>query len=218
MSRRIGILGGTFDPVHRGHIASAVEVANAFALDRVLLVLSARPPHKSDAIPAPVEHRMAMLRLAAQSEPRLEACDLEVRRPGPSYTVDTLSTLAKEHPSAELYLVVGIDAYREVDAWSRPECLLELAHLIVTTRPGEPAEPAPEPPIAARPACCYDPAIGAYVHQSGHRLVYHPINGIEVSATEIRDRLRRGLPVDELTGPAVARYIAEHGLYGTSLS
>ncbi len=217
MTQRIGILGGTFDPVHRGHVASAVEIANAFSLDRVLLVLSARPPHKPEAHPAPVEHRLAMLALAAQTDPRIEASDIEVRRPGPSYTVDTLSTLARCHPEAELYLIVGIDAYRDIDTWSRPESLLQLANIVVTSRPGSAREARPQPPVAARSACCYDPAIDAYVHESGHRLVFHSINGVEVSATEIRDRIRRGLPVDDLTGPAVARYIAEHGLYGTSI-
>ncbi len=217
MTQRIGILGGTFDPVHQGHVASAVEIADAFSLDRVLLVLSARPPHKPDAHPAPIEHRLAMLALAARADPRIEASDIEVRRPGPSYTVDTLSALARRCPEAALYLIVGIDAYRDIDTWSRPESLLRLANIIVTNRPGLTDEARPKPPVAARNACCYDPTIDAYVHESGHQLVFHSINGVEVSATEIRNRIRRGLPVHDLTGPAVARYIAEHGLYGTSI-
>jgi nicotinate-nucleotide adenylyltransferase len=121
---RIGILGGTFDPVHRGHLASALDTANAFALGRVLLVLSARPPHKDESAHASIEDRLAMLRLAVAGEPLLEASDMEARRPGASYTVDTLREVGRTHPGSDLFLIVGIDAWREVDTWHRPEDLL----------------------------------------------------------------------------------------------
>lgn len=221
---RIGILGGTFDPVHLGHLASAREVAAAYALERVLLVLSARPPHKSGGEEAaPDEMRWQMLQLALDEDRRshsgsvaLEASDVELRRSGPSYTVDTLREIGALHAGAELFLILGIDAYEEIDTWSRPGEILELASVIVTSRPGcDFAQGAVIPPVAARASARYDPSIGVHVHTSGHTLRGHRIDGIEVSATDIRRRVRTGLPVAHLTGNAVARYILEHGLYGS---
>jgi len=216
---RIGVLGGTFDPVHLGHVASAQEVLRAYDLDRVLLVLSARPPHKPDHEPASVEDRMAMLRLATATTPLIEACDLETRRAGPSFTVDTLQQLTNASPNAALFLILGIDAYREIDTWHRPGALLELANVIVTSRPGTGDDPqVVEPPVAAREACCYDPAVGCYVHRSGHRLLGHRLIGVEVSSSDIRRRVRAGLTVDHLTGVEIALYIGSHHLYEDTAS
>ncbi|HXC52690.1 MAG TPA: nicotinate-nucleotide adenylyltransferase [Candidatus Limnocylindrales bacterium] len=260
---RFGILGGTFDPVHLGHIASASEIARAFALTRVLLVLSARPPHKTAGEAAPAADRWQMLELAAAkanaSSPDVifEPCDIEMRRDAPSWTVDTLKEIAGRHPHSDLFLILGADAYAEIDSWSRPGEIPALANIIVTTRPGWPvaagtdasrdanadvsgiagadasrdaradvpvsaadrrghvhdeASP-PLPPVAAREDARYDPAIGVYVHTSGHTIHGHRIRGIEVSSSEIRSRVRRGLPVEHLTGDAVARYIHQHRLY-----
>jgi len=212
--RRIGVLGGTFDPVHLGHLASAEQIARDFQLDSVLLVLAARPPHKREAACASIEDRLEMLRLAVVGRPRLATCDLEVARSGASYTVDTLSELARMHPGAELFLIVGVDAWLEVDTWSRPAELLALANVIVTTRPGTRfPDTGIEPPIVARAACWYDPAIGSYLHSSGHRLLARSIQGVQASSTEIRRRVREGLPIDELVPHAVARYIRSRGLY-----
>jgi len=160
-----------------------------------------------------------MLALAADGDPRLEACDVETRRPGPSYTYDTVADLQAEHPGAVLHLIIGIDAYRDIDTWHRPGELLGLASIIVTTRPGQ-SFPADRvvPPVAASRACCYDPAIGCYVHSSGHVVVAHSIDGLEVSASDIRQRVRAGAPVDHLTGQPVADYIRTHSLYGAKPS
>jgi nicotinate-nucleotide adenylyltransferase len=221
---RIGIFGGTFDPVHLGHLASAREVAAAYSIDKVLLMLSARPPHKAGGEEAaPDDKRWEMLRLAAGEDRRehaggavLEPSDLELRRRGPSYTVDTLRELAALYPAAQLFLILGIDAYEEIDTWSRPGEILELANVIVTSRPGcDFAQGAVIPPVAARSSAGYDPAIGVYVHTSGHTLRGHRIGGIEVSATDVRRRVRAGLPIGHLTGEAVARFIHDHGLYGS---
>jgi nicotinate-nucleotide adenylyltransferase len=214
VATRLGILGGTFDPVHLGHVASAEDVARAYALDRVLLVLSARPPHKEEHAHATVADRLAMLRLATAGRPPLEACDLEVRRPGASYTVDTLRELLRATPGAELVLIVGIDAWREIDTWSRPGELLELARVVVTTRPGAEFPPAGLlPPVAARADCCYDPVIGCYRHKSGHELTAHPFAGVDVSSTDIRRRIRAHLPFDHLVPSVVADCIRERRLY-----
>ena len=213
-SRRIGILGGTFDPVHLGHLASAAQVAAAYDLATVLLMLSARPPHKPLQRPAPIEDRWEMLRLATRNRPLLQACDLEMRRPGLSYSVDTLREVARTYPGQEIFLIVGIDAYAEVDTWHRPDQLLGLTNVVVTTRPGHLLPPhGVEPPVAARGDCCYDPAIGGYRHKSGHRLLVHLLDGLTISSSEIRRRASAGQDVCELTGPEIADYIRTHRLY-----
>ena len=241
--RRLGVLGGTFDPVHLGHIASAKEIAEAFGLERVLLVLSARPPHKPEGEAAPAADRWRMLELACdeakndpaprqradrediagrdepvrRAAPVLEPCDVEMRRDAPSWTVDTLGEIAALHPDEELFFILGADAYAEIDTWSRPRELLELANIIVTTRPGwsdvHVVGECVHPPVAARDDARYDPSIGVFVHTSGHKIHGHRIRGIEVSSSEIRSRVRAGLPVEHLTGNAVSRYIHDHGLY-----
>lgn len=211
---RIGVLGGTFDPVHLGHLASAEQIARDFDLDVVLLVLSARPPHKGEVAHASMEDRMEMLRLAVLGRPGLTPSDIEVTRAGASYTVDTLAELKRLYPESELFLIVGVDAWREVDTWSRPGDLLAMADVIVTTRPGEEfPDTGIQPPIVARSACWYDSNIGSYVHSSGHRLIVHPIEGIQASSTDIRRRVRAGLAIEHLVPHAVARYIHERGLY-----
>ncbi|MFN2375595.1 MAG: nicotinate-nucleotide adenylyltransferase [Candidatus Binatia bacterium] len=223
---RIGVLGGTFDPVHLGHLASAREIAAAFCLDRVLLVLSARPPHKPSDAPAAAEVRWRMLELAVEEarhaaapDTLLVPCDIELRRSGPSWTVDTLRELGRLHEGSELFLILGIDAYEEIDTWSRPGEIPGLASIIVTTRPGRDfPDSAPLPPVAARPHARYDPAIGAHVHTSGHTIRGYRIRGIEVSATDIRRRVRSGLPIAHLTGEAVAEFIARNGLYRASVT
>lgn len=212
--RRVGVLGGTFDPIHLGHLSSARQVAAAQRLQKVLLVLSARPPHKPRHKPAPLEHRWAMLQLAVRGDPLLAASDVEMQRSGLSYTVATLEALAANETDTDLYLIVGIDAYAEIDTWHRPDRLLALAHVVVTTRPGYVLPPEGVlPPIAARNACCYDSAIACHVHKSGHRLLVQPLDGLDISSSDIRARVSMGLPVAEDTGEAVAAYIRRHSLY-----
>jgi nicotinate-nucleotide adenylyltransferase len=208
------VLGGTFDPVHLGHVASATQVAEALALDTVLLVLSARPPHKPSHRPAAIEDRWAMLEIAATGHGALEPSGIEIEREGPSFTVDTLAALHARQPAAELFLIVGIDAYREVDTWHHPERLLALANLVVTTRPGyETSQNDVLPPVAGRQDCGYDPLIGRQKHKSGHQLLVHRLDGLDVSSTEIRRRARAGHDVSALTGAGVAAYIRAHRLY-----
>lgn len=218
MSGRLGILGGTFDPIHLGHTASAIEVADSFDLDEVLLVVSSRPPHKSEAGEASAEDRLAMVRLASARDPRLTPSDLEMRRAAASYTVDTLEALDESRSGAELWFIIGIDAWRDVDTWSRPEKILALANVIVTSRPGDTeGHPDPRPPFAASQATCYDSDLSGYRHESGNVLVGHAIDGLEVSSSEIRERLAQNLEIETLTGPLVAAYIRQHCLYQETL-
>ncbi|MFT4569953.1 MAG: nicotinate-nucleotide adenylyltransferase [Hyphomicrobiaceae bacterium] len=215
MSERLGILGGTFDPVHLGHTTSAIEVADAFSLSQVRLVVSALPPHKHLATAATADQRLAMVELACRVDPRLQASNIEMLHQQPSYTVDTLATIRASCPATTgLWFIIGIDAWREVDSWSRPERLLELANLIVTSRPGDAeTHPEPRPPFADSESTCYDPDIQGYRHISGHILVGHIIDGIDVSSTEIRQRLQDAGNIEDLTGPEVSAYIHQHRLY-----
>lgn len=197
MSMRIGIVGGTFDPIHNGHLAVA-EAARACAdLDRVVLVPAAVPPHRGPAL-ATAEDRLAMARLAAAASEDVEVSDIELRRGGRSYTVDTLRALSAANPHAELHLVLGWDAARELPTWRLPEEVMALARLVVVGRPGS-GLPGPDELRAAG----IDPG----------RVILCAEPTPDVSATAIRDRVARGEPISGLVPPGVERYVAEHGLY-----
>jgi len=194
---RVGVLGGTFDPVHRGHLALARAARDELALDGVLFVPAGQPWRKAGRIVAAAEDRLAMLRLALEGEAAFRVETLELDRPGPSYTADTLEALRAVRPEDELYFIAGEDALADLPNWVRPERILELATLAVARR--EDAAAAAAERLPGLP----------------ERLVWLKMPPVAVSATEIRDRVRRGLPVAELVPPAVAAYIRERGLYRT---
>jgi nicotinate-nucleotide adenylyltransferase len=195
---RVGVVGGTFDPIHLGHVALAEWAAACAGLDRVVLVPAGRPPHRGEAT-APAADRLEMSRLAAAGHPLLEVSDLELRREGPSYTADTLRELGARHPGAELFLVLGWDAARELRSWHRPDEVLRLARLVVVSRPGFPA-PGP----ADLEAAGIDPS----------RVVLCGEGTPEVESTDIRRLLEEGRSLDGLVDPAVEAYLRRHGLYG----
>ena len=196
---RVGVLGGTFDPVHRGHLALARAARDELGLDEVRFVPAGQPWRKAGRIVAPAEHRLAMLRLAlaGQSAFRVEALELE--RPGPSYTADTLEALAEAGPGDELFFIVGEDALADLPNWVRPERILELAILAVARR----ADVTPSALAEAE----------AKLAGLTERAVWLKMPLVPVSATEIRERVRRGEPVEGLVPPPVEAYIREHGLY-----
>jgi nicotinate-nucleotide adenylyltransferase len=189
---RIGVLGGTFDPVHVAHLVAAADARHALALDRVLLVVANVPWQKAGRRPiTPAEDRYAMVAAALEDIEGLEASRLEIDRGGPSYTVDTLQQLRAEDPGAELFLIVGGDVVRELATWDRAADLADLAELVVVDRPGEAWV---DPPAAFRT----------------HRV---DIPGLEISGTEIRRRVATGYPIDFLVPPGAVRVIRERGLY-----
>jgi len=191
---RLGVFGGTFDPPHLGHLVAASDAALALKLDRVLWIPAAVHPFKLGAVAAPPEARLEMVRAAVAGDERFEACDLELRRAGPSYTVATLRELHARHPGAELFFLTGADNLRELPQWREPDEVVRLARLVVVSRGGE-----------GVPAGLAYPAMAV------------PVTRVDVSSTEVRRRIGAGQTVRYLVPQAVREVIARLGLYQTNL-
>jgi nicotinate-nucleotide adenylyltransferase len=197
---RIGILGGTFNPPHLAHLICAQEAYAQLALDRVMFAPAGRNPFKAaDPDDPGAEHRLALVQAAVEGDPRFEVTDLEVRRPGPSFTVDTLSELHALMPDSELYLIVGGDVAAGLPAWKEPERVLSLATLAIAERRGTTRKSIEE---------ALSPLPG------GERSEFFQMPGIGISSTDIRHRVRTRAPVTYLVPEAVASYIDQHRLYG----
>jgi nicotinate-nucleotide adenylyltransferase len=202
---RLGVLGGTFNPPHLGHYELALHALRELDLDRVLLMPAFRSPSKSvEEDPGP-EHRLRMCRLAVADTGGLDVSALEIERGGPSYTVETLRALHAAHPDTQLTLIVGADVAGTLSAWREPAELLALAELAVALRAGcEPREPQ-------KIRSSLNPLLSGSAPYFGLRFLGMP--AIDISSSSVRERVRRGVAVEELVGPAVATYIAAHGLY-----
>ena len=194
---KIGLLGGTFDPFHFGHLAAADAAIDCADLDRVLFMPAAQPPHRPPAIASP-HQRIEMCRLGIEGEPRFEVSDIELKREGPSYTADTLSQLQKQQPEDELFLILGWDAARLFSTWHEPEKVRELATIVVVARPGG-AAPREED------------LKGVGLDKS--KVVICLTTTPDVSASEIRKAVAAGEPITGKVPKAVERFIAEHRLY-----
>jgi nicotinate-nucleotide adenylyltransferase len=208
---RIGILGGTLDPIHCGHIGAAVAARDALPLSRVLVVPSHVPPHRALRPVASAYHRFAMAALAVSSEARLEANDDELLTDGPSYTADTLERLqAKGLAPSQIFFITGADAFADIATWKRYPEVLNLAHFVVVSRPGHSLSVVERFPALAdrlvRP--------GDGVRDAPHPLIYLiAASTPDVSSTAVRDRLRCGEPVTGLVPPLVEAHIVKHRLY-----
>lgn len=189
---RIGVFGGTFDPIHRTHVAIGRAALAFKALDRVLFMVSADPPHKGADLITPADTRYAMVEAALTNEPGLEPCDLELHREGPSYTADTLKALRALYPTAEFHLIIGQDALNDLPTWYAPEGILEEARLLVLPRPGM-SRPLPE------------------VLEGHYEML--PFEKSDLSSTDVRRRILAGDAVDDSLPPAVLRIVEEKGLY-----
>lgn len=200
VKKRVGILGGTFDPVHNGHLALAESALEAFSLERLILVPNTVSPLKQGFKAAAAEHRLAMLRLAVADRPRLEVSAIELERGGVSYTVDTMAELQKLHPDKELWLLVGMDSLKELHLWHRVDDLLSLCRVGTFERPGE------EPPIRKVPG---------FSPQASLALLQNIVRGefLDISATDIRARIAQKQSIRYLVPQSVAAYIAANGLY-----
>lgn len=219
MTDAVGLFGGTFDPIHVGHLRAAEEAAEALGLARVLFVPSAQPPHKMaagrDAM-APAAQRLAWARAATASNPRFAVDPLELERDGPSYSIDTVHALAARLSPSRLVFVIGQDAFVEIGSWRKPEALLAAADFAILTRP-----PALEGSLARwLPASLagdfkLEPGTMRAAHRSaGTQLVALEITALAVSSSDIRARLRSGRSVRYLLPDAIHDAVVESGVYG----
>lgn len=198
----VGVLGGTFDPIHVAHLAIAEEAREALGLERILFVPAAMPPHKVDRPVSPAAHRLAMVELAIAGNPAFEVSHVELDRTGPSYTVDTLETLSVAG-ATDVVLIMSAEAFRELRTWRRPERILELAQLAVVPRDG------------------YPDVSRAFLaeHFPGHedRAVFLQGPRLRLSASALRVRAAHGRSLRYLVPDAVATYIGDHALYSDPL-
>ena len=188
---RIGIFGGTFDPPHTGHLIVAEYVCESLQLDRVIFVPASIPPHKESQHHSSGIHRLEMVTRAIEGN--FEVSDVEIRRGGVSYTVETLEYFTAQHAGASLYMMIGMDNLREFHTWKSPERIVQLAYILAMTRPGyQVKEQGMIPP---------------------DRLVLCNVPDIQLSSSEIRERIHLGLTVRYMLPPAVEKYISHHDLY-----
>jgi nicotinate-nucleotide adenylyltransferase len=207
---RVGLFGGTFNPVHVAHLRAAEEVRELCALDRVEFVLSADPPHKAGAAIAAVEHRRRMLELAVADHAAFAVNTSEVERCGRSYSIDTILAARAREPAARFTFVLGADAFAEIESWKRYDEIFAHCDVCVLSRPGVRID---RPPIAIENSFCYDPDRRVYAHASGNALAFFPVTPLVISASDIRQRCAAGHSIRYLVPREVETYIHTHGLY-----
>ena len=198
--RRLGVLGGTFDPPHVGHLWLATLAADAMDLDRVLFMPAARPPHKAGRRVSHAADRLLMTRLAIAADPSFELCTIEMERPGPSYTVDTVELLEDRYgPDAELFLIMAADSLDQIDTWREPDRLLQRIRWIVGPRPG----------VALPDRSALEARFGEHAER------VHLLSGpsLDVSSTDIRHRVATGHAIRYLVPRGVEELIVDRGLY-----
>ena len=220
-SEAVGLLGGTFDPVHLGHLRAAQEVRRLMRLPRILLLPTAVPPHKAPEELSPAHHREAMLRLAVGGREGLEICPLELNRDRVSFTIDTLRTLRRESPDCRPLFVLGMDALLQISTWRSSGELVREFDLIVIDRPGQTLSAVRgrlDASLRERIVSVTDgdgSAVDASRPQpgSGGRIFHLPVEPIPISSSEIREIVAAGGSLSGLVPPAVAGYIQRTGLY-----
>jgi nicotinate-nucleotide adenylyltransferase len=193
--RRVGVMGGTFDPIHHGHLVAASEVQAWFDLDEVVFVPTGQPWQKADRQVSPPEHRYLMTVVATASNPRFTVSRVDIDRGGPTYTIDTLRDLAAQQPDTDLFFITGADALNDIFTWCDAGELFELAHFVGCTRPGYRIS---EIELGEIPA---------------DRVTLLEIPALAISSTECRHRCAKGEPVWYLVPDGVVQYIAKHDLY-----
>jgi len=212
---RIGVFGGSFNPIHFGHLLLADDVRETLALDRVLFVPAAQPPHKQPADLAPAPHRFAMTELAVREHPRFEVRDLELRRSGPSYTVDTLAAL---RPEGALHLLIGSETFLDLQNWKDPWDVVRLARLVVVPRNDTRFDP--ESPAALKvldemglPGFAHVARGAGAPSEDSEAPILVPAASLPISGSDLRRRAREGRSLAYRMPESVAAYIREHGLY-----
>ncbi|MFX4261619.1 nicotinate-nucleotide adenylyltransferase [Pelotomaculum propionicicum] len=198
--RRLGIMGGTFDPVHFGHLVAAEGARYSFSLEKVIFIPAGNPPHKPDHIITEPSIRYKMTCLAVASNPSFCASDLEVERPGPSFTIDTVRYMMRLHPNERIFFITGADALIEISTWKNFEVLLSICNFVAATRPGyrllelkEKLDPLPD--------------------SLKQNISYMEVPALAISSTDIRQRVREGRPIKYLLPESVEDYIIQNNLY-----
>jgi nicotinate-nucleotide adenylyltransferase len=210
---RIALFGGSFNPIHLGHLRAAEEDREAMGLDLIYFVPAASPPHKPPIGLAPAEHRLQMVRLATKGNRYFMVSDVEVRRSGSSFTIDTVRYFrATMRAQPELHLIMGGDQFAELDTWKEADELTRLCNIIVHTRLSE-KQPGAEIPIAMLSRFGYTKGDKSYVHCSGHTLNFVSTTFFPISATVIRSKLAAGESIRYLVPSDVVDYIERHNLY-----
>ena len=191
--KRLGVMGGTFDPIHHGHLVAASEVADFLSLDEVIFVPTGQPWQKGDRKVSPAEDRYLMTVIATASNPRFSVSRVDIDRPGETYTIDTLRDLRAEHgPETEFYFITGADALAKMISWRDADELFKLAHFVGCTRPGHRLSPSDLPQ---------------------DRVSLLEIPALAISSTECRERVRGGHPIWYLVPDGIVQYISKRGLY-----
>lgn len=211
--KKVGLFGGTFNPIHLGHLRGAEEIRESFRLDEVFFIPSAIPPHKPPEEIIGAKHRLEMARLAISSNPHFFLSDIELSRPGKSYSIETLRHFHEANPD-HLFFILGGDAFVEIETWKDFQNLFTLCHFIVMARPGFQETPiASQLPGVLTPFFRYDPERKIWVHKSGHQLHFKEISFLDISSTKIRELVERGKSVRYLIPPETEAYLRNHGLY-----
>ncbi|MFH1218077.1 MAG: nicotinate-nucleotide adenylyltransferase [Pseudomonadota bacterium] len=215
--KKIGLFGGTFDPVHNGHMAVARAVLDQLELDILYFIPAATPPHKADQFITSFDHRLAMLRLALQDEPRFVVSDIEGLRSGPSYTIDTLSQFCRKlGAGVDLFFIIGLDAFAEITTWKGYRELLERSSFVVIDRPSHGNHDLKEVVAGSFPDYQED-GPGIWWKEGGKRIISLSMEPVAVSSSMVRDVLRKGLAVENFIPPAVVSYLLSEHLYGKAV-
>jgi len=211
--RKIGLFGGTFNPIHLGHLRGAEEIREAFGLQEMVFIPAALPPHKVTEKIIEAHHRLEMVKVATQKNPCFSTSDVELRRSGKSYSIETIRYFRERHPNS-LSFILGRDAFVEIETWKDFQHLFSLCNFIVMTRPGFQKSSSPSPlPGSLIPAFRYDQEAGAWIHFSGFKLFFKEITFLDISSTKIRELIEKGESVRYLVPADVEAYIQKNGLY-----
>ena len=211
--RRVGLFGGTFNPIHLGHLRGAEEIREAFGLEEVVFIPAALPPHKVTEKIIEADHRLEMVKLATQKNPHFSTSDVELKRSGKSYSIDTIRYFREKYPISPSF-ILGRDAFVEIETWKQFQDLFSLCNFIVMTHPGSQKSSSPSLlPRSLIPAFRYDQEAGAWIHFSGCMLFFKEIKFLDISSTKVRELIEKGESVRYLVPPDVEDYIREHDLY-----
>lgn len=216
---RLGILGGTFDPIHLGHLRVAEEIGEELELEKVYLIPAAVPPHKETRPVTPFHHRLAMTRLAAEESPMFEVLDLEGRRQGLSYSIETLREFHEIFkPNPIVFFILGVDAFLEIKTWKEYEGLFDYANFVVINRPRSQSEELEAFLLSLDVGFGRSDKANTFVHPSGNVLMYKEATLMDISSTQIRELVASGKTIRFLIPESVRAYLRGEGLYSTDES